>query len=521
MDSTNANHTARGFNFFPPRSLRLMGALGKTTPHAQNSTFAIPIKKSGCKRAVFLPTHPFFVDTFVLFERFRQKMIKKANTLLLIPICLLTMLFISINSFGQIPAIKTPTPATMTPGVTIGTNPTNTGTQIPNMPNYNAGKSIERTNREIIERDMKEHEARQAGNIDNIIDSEATSSRNLLMDKLHSDYVSVLDNIKSMLDGQQPLDINKALFMAENVYVGNTMDYNQYQKSIDDIVSICKAKMQQEGYNPNDNMAKNLVLFQYFADTLRIKNAGMETITETYPMKYDFDDYMGNEDWTKTFVTKLLATHSGQCRSLPALYLGVAQKLGAEAYMSFSPMHSYIKFKNNKGRWYNLELTNGIFVSDAAILESGFIKSEAINSKIYMDTINVKQTVSHVLFDLAKGHMKRFGPDDFALECANTALKYFPNDIFSLQLKSDLLTLKSKYIAQEQNLKSKEEAEKNQSFMQVIGEMKNTYNQIDKSGYEAMPPAFYEAWLRSLQQAKNKTEHQTQYFQFKKTVISK
>lgn len=32
MDSANANSTAWGFNFFSPRSLRLMGALGKQHP---------------------------------------------------------------------------------------------------------------------------------------------------------------------------------------------------------------------------------------------------------------------------------------------------------------------------------------------------------------------------------------------------------------------------------------------------------------------------------------------------------
>lgn len=449
-----------------------------------------------------------------------QASLRSCHTLAFLATHLLLAWFTCIDTYGQVPEVKTPIPATMAPGVIIGNNPTNTGINLTNMPNYNTGKSVEQTNREIIERDIREYESRQARNLGNTIDSDLSSGRNLLMDKLHSDYVNVLSNVKSMLEGQQPLDLNKALFMVENVYVGNVMDYNQYQKSIDEIVSLCKAKMIQEGYNPKDNMAKNLVLFQYFADTLKIKNAGMENYTVTYPMKYDFEDYMGNEDWTKTFVTKLLATHSGQCRSLPALYLGVAQKLGAEAYLSFSPMHSYVKFRDKKGRWYNLELTNGLFVSDAAILESGFIKSEAISSRIYMDTISTKQTVAHVLFDLAKGHMKQFGPDDFALECVNTALEYFPNDIFSLQLKSNLLTLRSQYIAFEQNLKSKEEAERNEPFMQAIKEMQATYDQIDRSGYESMPPAFYEAWLRSLQEAKNKAEHQNQYIQFKKTIVT-
>jgi len=35
---------------FPSPSLRLRGALGSTTPNAQNSTFANPMKKSGCNR---------------------------------------------------------------------------------------------------------------------------------------------------------------------------------------------------------------------------------------------------------------------------------------------------------------------------------------------------------------------------------------------------------------------------------------------------------------------------------------
>jgi hypothetical protein len=70
-DRINAfgNLSARGFKFFTPRALRLLGALGmgQSTAHAQNSTFAnrtTPHTAKVCKRAVFLPTHPFFVVTF-------------------------------------------------------------------------------------------------------------------------------------------------------------------------------------------------------------------------------------------------------------------------------------------------------------------------------------------------------------------------------------------------------------------------------------------------------------------------
>lgn len=68
MDSTSANIRARGFNFFPPRTLRLMGALGKTTPTAQNSTFAIPMKNRVAKELFSCP-RTRFVDTLVLTLR--------------------------------------------------------------------------------------------------------------------------------------------------------------------------------------------------------------------------------------------------------------------------------------------------------------------------------------------------------------------------------------------------------------------------------------------------------------------
>jgi|GEM_PF-6378361 len=63
-------------------------------------------------------------------------------------------------------------------------------------------------------------------------------------------------------------------------------------------------------------------------------------------MRYDFVDFWGREDTRKVFVTKLLATNSGQCQSLPQLYLILAEELGTTAYLAFSPEHSYIKFQD-------------------------------------------------------------------------------------------------------------------------------------------------------------------------------
>ncbi len=78
MNSSDSNHTARGFNFFPQHTLRPMVALGKTTPHAQNSTFASPSPNapaSACKRAAFLPSHPTNEQHSVLLGKTYNNMI--------------------------------------------------------------------------------------------------------------------------------------------------------------------------------------------------------------------------------------------------------------------------------------------------------------------------------------------------------------------------------------------------------------------------------------------------------------
>ena len=78
------------------------------------------------------------------------------------------------------------------------------------------------------------------------------------------------------------------------------------------------------------------------------------------------------------FVQKLLVTGKGQCNSLPKLYLILAEEIGAEAHLALSPNHSYIKFPDDEGNWHNIELTNNMLTTDAFILNSGYVKAEAI-----------------------------------------------------------------------------------------------------------------------------------------------
>jgi hypothetical protein len=139
------------------------------------------------------------------------------------------------------------------------------------------------------------------------------------------------------------------------------------------------------------------MLFQFFSEELKLGNQ------KHLPFKYDFQDYMGINDYSKMFVTKLIHSGSGQCHSMPLLYLILAEEIGAEAFLSFSPNHSYIKFQDDKNKWFNIELTNGMLTASSFMLNSGFIKAEAMQSEIYMQNLSKQELLSQLYVDLASG----------------------------------------------------------------------------------------------------------------------
>ncbi|MFN9798840.1 MAG: hypothetical protein ACK54P_02370 [Bacteroidota bacterium] len=148
------------------------------------------------------------------------------------------------------------------------------------------------------------------------------------------------------------------------------------------------------------------------------------------PYQYDFDDFKGETDWTKMFVTKLLKTGKGQCHSLPLLYLIFAEELKTKAWLSLAPEHSFVIFSDNALKnFYFYETTNGNSVTDNFMLESGFITSQALKNKIYLDTLDQNGLIASFLADLIMGYTDKFGYDDFMASMVESLLKIYPNSI--------------------------------------------------------------------------------------------
>ena len=170
-------------------------------------------------------------------------------------------------------------------------------------------------------------------------------------------YYKAFEEINNMLQGKQPLNLGRAVFLVENAYYNNTLNYDKYQNNLNDQVKLCDEKIREDKLDPSNNLVKNMMLFRLISDTLKIKPKGTERTITHLPIKYDVDDYKSEKHFDSHFVTKLMRSGIGQCYSMPLYYLILAEKIGAKAYWSFSPKHSFVKIQDKNGVWYNLELT--------------------------------------------------------------------------------------------------------------------------------------------------------------------
>lgn len=303
-------------------------------------------------------------------------------------------------------------------------------------------------------------------------------------------YIAAYEELHRMLSGEQELSFKRAVFVVENAWKDETINYEVYNKYLTQLSSLCKIwYLTNKGrYNYEDSvqMGFSNSIYKIMTDTIR--SADGKIIS--YPYQYDFEDNFAQKNWENMFLTKLMSTHKGNCHSLPFLYKILAEELDVKAYLSFVPNHIYIKQKSKEFGWYNTELTNNMFPSDAWVMTSGYVSREAIVSGIYMDTIGSKQNISICLNDLAKGYLRKRGNEanlNFVLKCCNLGLMYFPNYAELLLLKAE--TLKKKYLVEKST--------------ELYNEMEETYSTLAKLHYREISEQMYNEWMASMQRNKN------------------
>lgn len=400
----------------------------------------------------------------------------------------------------QLPVIQAPQLPGAFPSYSNGTQPTNP---------YNLYEATDiRKRNEALIREATEFQRR--------IDSRQQKETEIKMlaikgfpsqsyQKGTSCYYHAFDEICNMLKGNQPLNLARTVFLVENAYYGDSLNYAQYRKTIRDNIQFCNQKIRDEKLNKEDNMVKNMMLFRFVSDTLSITPPGSEKKVTHLPVRYDYNDYKSEKHFDSHFVTKLMRSGIGQCLSMPLYYLILAEAMGAKAYWSFSPQHSFVKIQDKTGEWYNIELTCSAILSDAHYMNSSYIKAEAIRHRIYLEPMDKKQIIAEMLVHLAQGYYRKYGMDDFYLKCADTSMLYLNNKLNALMLKASYeenLTLTLAYLMDAK--KPEVMKEKSPESYKHYEKMQSLNKQIDDLGYEDLPDRIYASWLAHIAKMKEK-----------------
>ena len=316
-------------------------------------------------------------------------------------------------------------------------------------------------------------------------------------------YEKSVTELSAMLNDQTPLSFKKAVFTVENAYFDNQLSEQAFDKTIAFLLKLIEAKNKQVSLmdyaaKDKDVLKQHSSIFKLMTDTTFIVNKNDTLLF--LPFRYDFDDMFGREDWSTMFVSKLLATHKGNCHSMPYLYKILCEALNIPCYLSLAPNHIYIKNYSEKTGWYNTELTSASFPIDGWLMASGFIGLEAIQNGIYMDTLSDKQAVSLCVLDLGKSFDRKYPDNDgaFVIKCCDVTLTYFPKCINALILKAETRKRQVDKRLKERGISTPSVLRQQKDSEALVDDMNSLYATIHRLGYRTMPQQMYANWMGSL-----------------------
>jgi hypothetical protein len=313
-------------------------------------------------------------------------------------------------------------------------------------------------------------------------------------------YSNSLANFQSYLSQLLQLNpdnfsITKAVYLSEAVFYDKPFTYDQFLKAIQQRASFVKQILKQEGMSIKKGFAVHYAIQKLFSQNCVINQANNKQVV-IRKIEYDFEDFFGDNDYSKMFVTKLLQTNSGQCRSMPLLYLCIAEQLKTKAWLSLALQHSFIKFIDKKGNLSNFEATNGHTVSTTWLLQSNAISSIALKNKTYLDTLSSRKLFSQCLADFQMVYLVKNGYDDFTDNINKQILAIDSSNMNALMYNSNIATFKYKQL-QKQNKNAV-------AVSQALAEMQQAQQKVNDLGYQDMPKEQYIQWLKSIEVEKAK-----------------
>jgi hypothetical protein len=270
-------------------------------------------------------------------------------------------------------------------------------------------------------------------------------------------YNSAKAEIQEMLDGTTPASYERAIFLIENAWNNNSLNYKQFEATLDFqtavITEIAVSAIDSNKMNPNRDLLEsaqqkkhlyiqaisNYAIYAYMTKPSIIK--GHKGAMVHIPFKYSTSDPMGTTDWKNTQVTHLMENGQGNCFAFASLYKIFADRFESGARLCTAPGHIYIRHADDKGIQYNVETANRSFPGTGTLVTLTYTTDEAAKNNISLRELDTRQSLALCLVYLAKGYENRWseGNETFVLECADLALKYDSLNLNARLLKAEVL----------------------------------------------------------------------------------
>jgi hypothetical protein len=185
-----------------------------------------------------------------------------------------------------------------------------------------------------------------------------------------------------------------------------------------------------------------------------------------------------------------------------------------------APNHSFIQVKDAAGRLYNYEATRGVFISDALVLMSDYVKAPAIKNRMYLDTLTVSQTLASCVIDLANGYIDRYGYDDFVDACITLAVRFYPHGAAPNMLASNAAWHCFGEALRASGNPPKQQIVHYPELQRRLVEAQRRQQRVVALGHEDIPPDRYATWLQGVEEEKNRQDSQRLSNQFRHTIPS-
>ena len=146
-------------------------------------------------------------------------------------------------------------------------------------------------------------------------------------------------------------------------------------------------------------------------------------------------------------------------------------------------------------------------LTDYHYASHSYIKAEALRNRIYLEPLDKKQTVAYQLLNLAQSYYRKYGLDDFYLQCVNSALQYTPNSVEALKMRASYYQNLLTHCAKLLNKPDLQSLGNLQPLAnKILDRLEIYYEEIDNLGYEEIPSIIYEHWLQSIEKQKIESE---------------